>query len=113
MSSGSSSDSGSSSSSQTSSFDYESEAAGISNYAGSNYNVTKTTTHIDVYQSESNQANVLEFGGSHLDSSTDFQILVNDQGNANDESLCGYLHLYNPSSTTFVKHFLASFDRVG
>jgi len=38
MSSGSSSDSGSSSSSQTSSFDYESEAAGISNYAGSNYN---------------------------------------------------------------------------
>ena len=81
--------------------------------AGSNYNVTKTTTHIDVYQSESNQANVLEFGGSHLDSSTDFQILVNDQGNAADENLCGYLHLYNPSSTTFVKHFLASFDRVG
>ena len=38
MSSDSSSDSGSSSSSQTSSFDYESEAAGISNYAGSNYN---------------------------------------------------------------------------
>ena len=81
--------------------------------AGSNYNVTKTTTMIDVYQSESNQANVLEFGGSHLDSSTDFQILVNDQGNAADENLCGYLHLYNPSSTTFVKHFLASFDRVG
>ena len=38
MSSDSSSDSGSSSSSQTSSFDYESEAAGISNYAGSNFN---------------------------------------------------------------------------
>jgi len=37
MSSDSSSDSGSSSSSQTSSFDYESEAAGISNYAGSNF----------------------------------------------------------------------------
>ena len=36
MSNGSGSDSGSSS--QTSSFDYESEAAGISNYAGSNFN---------------------------------------------------------------------------
>ena len=81
--------------------------------AGSNYNVTKTTTHIDVYQSESNQANVLEFGGGSLNQATGFQRLVNDQGNANDESLCGYLHLYNPSSTTFVKHFLASFDRVG
>ena len=38
MGTSSGSDSGSSSSSQTSSFDYESEAAGISNYAGSNYN---------------------------------------------------------------------------
>jgi len=81
--------------------------------AGSNYNVTKTTTMIDVYQSESNQANVLEFGGGSLNQATGFQRLVNDQGNANDESLCGYLHLYNPSSTTFVKHFMASFDRIG
>ena len=38
MGTSSGSDSGSSSSSQTSSFDYESEAAGISNYAGSNFN---------------------------------------------------------------------------
>ena len=27
-------------------------------------------------------------------------------GNSNDESGCGTLHLYDPSNTTFVKHFI-------
>ena len=28
-------------------------------------------------------------------------------GNDNDQSVSGYLHLFNPSSTTFVKHFIS------
>ncbi len=28
-------------------------------------------------------------------------------GTDNDQSGAGYLHLFNPSSTTFVKHFIA------
>ena len=27
-------------------------------------------------------------------------------GNGNDESGCGFLHLYEPSNTTFIKHFV-------
>ena len=30
-----------------------------------------------------------------------------DAGNADDANLNGYMHLFNPSSTTFVKHFIA------
>ena len=28
-------------------------------------------------------------------------------GNDNDQNGCGFLHLFNPSSTTFVKHFIS------
>ena len=28
-------------------------------------------------------------------------------GNDNDQSAVGYMHLFNPSDTTFVKHFIA------
>ena len=28
-------------------------------------------------------------------------------GNDSDQCLSGYLHLFNPSSTTFVKHFMS------
>ena len=31
-----------------------------------------------------------------------------DLGADNDQSLSGTLHLFNPSSTTFVKHFIAT-----
>jgi len=79
--------------------------------AGSNYNVVKTTTMIDAYHGESGSYGVLQYGGLSLAQSTAFQNLANDQGNANDENVGGYLHLYNPSSTTFVKHFTASTSR--
>ena len=38
---------------------------------------------------------------------TGFQQIVRYVGNGNDESCSGFLHLFNPSSTTFVKHFIA------
>ena len=44
--------------------------------------------------------------GNDLAQQTDNQILQTDIGNGNDESLCGTLTLYDPSSTTFVKHFM-------
>jgi len=79
--------------------------------SGSNYNVVKTTTMIDAYHSEGGAYGVLAYGGLSLAQSTAFQNLANDQGNANDENVGGYLHLFNPSSTTFVKHFIASTSR--
>jgi len=36
-----------------------------------------------------------------------FQGLAFALGDVNDECASGYLHLFNPSSTTFVKHFIA------
>jgi hypothetical protein len=38
---------------------------------------------------------------------TSFQKLSNNVGNGNDECVSGTLHLFDPSSTTFVKHFIA------
>ena len=41
---------------------------------------------------------------------TTFQELTNGSGNGGDESIAGELHLFNPASTTYVKHFIARFN---
>ena len=77
---------------------------------GSNYNVTKTTTNFYAFNSEPAYGNEnIAYGSSYdLAQSTSFQNLTSFPiGNANDDSFVGYLHLFNPSSTTYVKHFTA------
>jgi len=78
---------------------------------GSNYNVTKTTTAFNAYHYESDAATNLGYdpdGNTDLAQSTGFQNLTNfSSGADNDQSLSGYLNLFNPSSTTFVKHFIS------
>ena len=74
---------------------------------GSNYNVNKTTTYFLAYHTEDNSATALSYYTNRdLASSTAAQQIVTI-GNANDDSASGTLTLYNPSSTTFVKHFLS------
>ena len=81
----------------------------ISIDAGSNYNVTKTTTAFRAYHQENDGAAVLGYSaGDDLAQSTGFQNLSDAIDGANDASCSGYLHLFNPSSTTFVKHFIAN-----
>ena len=76
--------------------------------AGSNYNVTKTTTWFFGYHNEGGTAAALSYStGNDLAQSTAFQILASDIGNGNDEDGCGTLQLFNPSSTTFVKNFIS------
>ena len=76
---------------------------------GSNYNVTKTTTVIQYYHDEGDSATALQYDtGMDLAQSTNPQIIAENIGNGSDECASGYLHLFNPSSTTFVKHFLIS-----
>jgi hypothetical protein len=78
---------------------------------GSNYNVTKTTTVFRAYHAEGGGSTALEYRtGEDLAQGTGNQYLCTGQGNGNDESLVGTLHLFNPSSTTFVKHFIANFN---
>ena len=75
---------------------------------GSNYNVTKTTTFFRAYHNEGGTSTALEYRTSDdVAQGTGVQKLGGGLGNDNDQCLAGYLHLFNPSSTTFVKHFLA------
>ena len=80
--------------------------------SGSNYNVTKTTTWFYGYNSYSiDGLNAVEYNGSFdLAQSTSDQVLTNNIGADNDQSASGSLFIYNPSSTTFVKHFMANIN---
>ncbi len=76
--------------------------------SGSNYNVAKTTTAIEVYNHETNGSEGMQYrDDSDLAQGTGTHILSTTVGTDNDQSCSGYLHLFNPSSTTFVKHFIA------
>ena len=75
--------------------------------SGSNYNVTKTTTWFNSYNSESDSGGLGYGTGGDLAQSTDFQRIIWGMGIDNDHCGVGFLHLFNPSSTTFVKHFIS------
>ena len=76
---------------------------------GSNWNVTKTTTNFQAQQAEN--AGVADLGyQTAIDlaqSTADFRITYNLY-TGNDECMAGILKLYNPSSTTYVKHFISN-----
>ena len=80
--------------------------------SGSNYNVTKTTTFFEASHLENGSDYGFGYAaGRDLAQSTDFQMVMGggaDLGADNDQSVSGILKLYNPSSTTFVKHFMGS-----
>ena len=77
--------------------------------SGSNYNVAKTSTFFLAYNYESGGSAGLAYHHSgDLAQGTGLQQLATDQGADSDASLSGTLHLFNLSSTTFVKHFIAT-----
>jgi hypothetical protein len=76
---------------------------------GSNYNVTKTTTFFRAYHNEADDGAAVSYAtGGDLAQSTNFQGLMGTLGTNNDDSGCGTLHLFDPSNTTFVKHFISN-----
>jgi hypothetical protein len=80
--------------------------------SGSNYNVTKTTTTFQANHNEDGSESGLSYRTANdLAQGTGFQATGNGNlGNDNDQNLCGELKLFNPSSTTFVKHFISKFN---
>ena len=75
--------------------------------SGSNYKTTMTTTYFTAFHNEAGNDQSLTYEtGRDLAQSTSFKTLINEVGNDNDQSCSGFLHLFNPSSTTFVKHFI-------
>ena len=84
----------------------------LSTDSGSNYNVTKTTTFFAAGHNESGTDGFLTYAANNdLAQSTAFQMLTDGVGNSNDESCSGELFLFNPSSSVFVKHFIAKNNR--
>ena len=89
-----------------SAFVFQGNAAG-----GSGYNETITSTNFRAFHAEDDSAQTVSYiGGNDQAQGTSFQRLTSNVNAANDSGACGFLHLFNPSSTTFVKHFIA---RVG
>jgi hypothetical protein len=81
----------------------------MSTDSGSNYNVTKTTTFFHSYQNEAGTDSGLTYkADSDLAQSTAFQLILLFAGSDADEANSGSLTLFNPSSTTYVKHFIAN-----
>jgi hypothetical protein len=75
---------------------------------GSSYGITITSTAILAQHDEADTSTALIYNGSKdLAQSTSDQVLINEIGNGSDESGSGNLFLFNPSSTTFVKHWLS------
>ena len=72
------------------------------------FDATKTTTHFFALHYESDSSTAFNYDtGQDIAQGTGYQSLTNGVGNGNDESASGELYLFSPSSTTFVKHFIA------
>ena len=91
----------------------------LSTDSGSNYNVTKTTTAFQSYHTEGGGSSGLTYQAlDDLAQSTGYQTLTANGDasgsvlNDNDSGVSGSLTLFNPASTTYVKHFISTTDNM-
>ena len=77
--------------------------------SGSNYNVAKTSSMFYAAHKEDDSNQGLSYGdGYDLAQGTGAQALTDSTSDDNDGSASGELRIFNPSSTTFVKHYYAT-----
>ena len=81
--------------------------------SGSSYGVSMTTSCFQAYHQEDDNPANLNFRTGTLNSlgnDTNFQSIstADGIGDDNDQCLDGFLRVYNPADTTFVKHFMAN-----
>ena len=70
------------------------------------FNEIMTTTMFRPYHDEDDSVTSLSYStGQDQAQGTAFQQMSQDAGNGADECSAGILHLFSPSSTTYVKHF--------
>jgi hypothetical protein len=85
-------------------FQFQGNAAG-----GSGYNETITSTVFRAQHTEGGSTETVGYRtGEDQAQGTSFQTILKGTGNENDEAVSGEMFLFNPSSTTFVKHFLSN-----
>ena len=78
------------------------------------FDATKTTTMFFARHKEDDSATSFSYStGEDTAQGTGYQNLYFDTGNGNDESGSGEMFLFSPSSTTFVKHFIAKASSYG
>ena len=88
-------------------FSFQGNAAG-----GSGYNETITSHQFETYHTEDGSSTSLAYKTARDQSQgTGFQTLALPT-HEDDNGASGFLHLFNPSSTTFVKHFIAKVQTV-
>jgi hypothetical protein len=72
------------------------------------YDATKTSTFFTAQHKEDDSATNLAYStGNDIAQGTGFQTLAYAVTNDNDGSVSGKLKLFDPSNTTFVKHFIS------
>ena len=78
-----------------------------------NYNQTITSTSFETYHNENDADQGLGYraAGDQAQGSG-FQELNGGMGNENDNSVVGTLTIFNPSSSVFVKHFMATTNHI-
>ena len=74
---------------------------------GSGYNETITSTSFFSYHREDDVSGLSYSTGGDQAQGTSFQNISDSVGNANDEAVSGWLRIFHPSDTTFVKHFIS------
>ena len=76
---------------------------------GTNFNVTKTTSAFYAYHNEGDTATALAYAAAYdvAQGTGDFQFQQSAE-NENDHGINGEMYFFNPSSTTYVKHFLST-----
>jgi hypothetical protein len=80
----------------------------LSSDGGSNYNVTKTSSAFVTYHNEADNDTAVAYYGIDLAQSTNNQKISGNFANDSDSGLCSSIYLFNPSNTTYVKHFIAT-----
>ena len=75
---------------------------------GTDFNTQITSAHFSAFHLEDDSSTSLAYNSAaELQNGTGFQPLTRNVGSGATEGTCGFIHLYNPSGTTHVKHFMA------
>jgi len=82
---------------------------------GSSYGVTTTSTYFEAYHKEDDSNSGLAYNSSYdlAQSTNEISLSHSIDGTNADSSCSGELWLFNPSSTTYVKHFMGRVARAG
>jgi hypothetical protein len=77
---------------------------------GSSYGVNKVSTFFEAEHDEGDSSTALQYntGFDRGANSTDYITLISEIGDDADQSGTGTLHLFDPSNTTFAKHYIAN-----